>query len=193
MTADAPARSEAKRRVPWLALLPLILFAALAVLFASRLLWGGNAQIVPSVLIGRPAPVTPLTPLPGIVDETGASVPAPLFGSASQGEVRLVNFWASWCAPCRVEHPALMALAEREGLELVGVAYKDTPERARAFLAELGNPFDAIGQDPDGRAALEWGVSAAPETFLVASDGTVLFRHQGAIDAAMLARIEGAL
>ena len=197
MTTETPPHPTSRpmapnRRIPWLALLPLILFAALAILFASRLLLGGDAQVVPSVLIGRPTPVTPLAPLPGMVDEAGEPVPAPLFGPASQGQVRLVNFWASWCAPCRAEHPVLMALAAREGLELVGVAYKDEPDRARAFLDELGNPFDAIGLDPEGRAALEWGVAAAPETFLIAADGTVLFRHQGALDRDALNRIDGA-
>jgi cytochrome c biogenesis protein CcmG/thiol:disulfide interchange protein DsbE len=94
--------------------------------------------------------------------------------------VKLVNFWASWCAPCRVEHPLLTEIAV-SGVPVIGVNYKDAPANALAFLAELGDPFVSIGADASGHTGLDWGIYGVPETFVVAADGTVLLRHPGPI------------
>jgi cytochrome c biogenesis protein CcmG/thiol:disulfide interchange protein DsbE len=147
-------------------LLPPAIFAALAGLFAVGMLRDGGDEL-PSALVGQPAPATEMAPLPGY----RALDPAVL----ADGEVKLVNFWASWCAPCRLEHPVLTSLSQ-EGLPVYGIAYKDDPDRAAAFLQELGNPFSAIGQDPRGRIAPDWGLYGVPETFVLAGDGTVIDR-----------------
>lgn len=169
MSMEAETR---KKRLPWLALLPLFLFLALAGVFLFQLLSGRDASVVPSALIGAPAPQTNLpslegSPLPGIDS------------AAFDGKLTLVNVWASWCAPCRQEHPLLMELADDEGLVIAGLNYKDRPTQARGFLAELGNPYDAIGVDGSGRTAIDWGVYGVPETFLVGPDGTILYKHVG--------------
>jgi cytochrome c biogenesis protein CcmG, thiol:disulfide interchange protein DsbE len=154
------------------ALLPLVIFAALAGLFLLQLLSGRQASVVPSALIGAQAPATNLPPL--------EQIGLPGIDSAEfEGQVTLVNVWASWCVPCRQEHPYLMALAEEGRVNIAGINYKDRPENARRFLGELGNPFDAIGVDNSGRTAIDWGVYGVPETFLVGRDGTILYKHVG--------------
>lgn len=96
------------------------------------------------------------------------------------GQVKLVNYWASWCAPCRAEHPNLVALAD-EGLPIYGINYKDDPDKALAFLAELGNPYKAVSADDTGRTAIDWGLYGVPETYVLAGDGTVILRFAGPI------------
>jgi cytochrome c biogenesis protein CcmG/thiol:disulfide interchange protein DsbE len=165
------AEPAVKRRA-WLALLPLAAFLALAALFMSQLLSGRDTSVVPSALIGAPAPATDLPPL------EGGDLPG-LSSTAFAGKVTLVNVWASWCAPCRAEHPLLMELAKDGRIVLAGLNYKDTPENARRFLGGLGNPFDAIGVDRTGRTAIDWGVYGVPETFLIGRDGKILYKHVG--------------
>ncbi|MFN3764579.1 MAG: DsbE family thiol:disulfide interchange protein [Aliihoeflea sp.] len=161
-----------RKRLPWLALLPLLLFLALAGIFLFQLLSGRDASVVPSALIGAPAPQTNLPPLEGL--------PLPGIESAAfEGNLTLVNVWASWCAPCRQEHPLLIELSRDENLVIAGLNYKDRAEQARGFLSELGNPYDAIGVDGSGRTAIDWGVYGVPETFLVGPDGTILYKHVG--------------
>lgn len=176
--------SAARRGPSPFVLLPLVVFVALAGVFGLRMMEGGETNVVPSPLIGRPAPdatFPPLLPtLPGIDP------------AAFKGRVTLVNIFASWCAPCRVEHPRIMALAETPGLAVVGIDYKDAPDKGRAFLAELGNPFDAVGVDPDGRGAIDWGLTGVPESFLVGPDGTIRYKHTGPIDEDALAGPLGA-
>ena len=155
-------------------LLPLALFLALAGVFLAQLVSGRDGSVVPSALIGQPAPDTPLPPL------EGSGLPGfepSLFG----GKITLVNVWASWCAPCRLEHPLLMQLARDERIDIAGLNYKDRPDNARRLLGELGNPYSAIGVDDAGRAAIEWGVYGVPETFLVGRDGRILYKHVGPI------------
>jgi cytochrome c biogenesis protein CcmG/thiol:disulfide interchange protein DsbE len=163
-------------RLRLLYLLPVLVFAALALLFLFRL-YGGDPSRVPSALIGRPVPAFTLEPLPGLT-EAGQPVPG-LSDADLKGRVTVVNVWASWCAPCRQEHPALIELAKNPAIRLVGINYKDNPENARRFLGSLGNPFAAIGADTSGRAAIDWGVYGVPETFVVGPDGTIRYKHIG--------------
>jgi cytochrome c biogenesis protein CcmG, thiol:disulfide interchange protein DsbE len=170
---------------------PLAIFLALAGIFLAQLLSGRDISAVPSALIGEAAPKTSLPPLPGL------ELPG-LESADFKGKVTLVNVWASWCAPCREEHPVLMALAEDRRFAIAGLNYKDRSENARRFLGDLGNPYAAIGVDEAGRTAIDWGVYGVPETFLVGRDGKVLFKHVGplTVDAAkrtLLPEIEKAL
>jgi len=172
------------KRIPPLALLPPVIFAGLAGLFLGGM-FRMDPDALPSTLVGQPAPVVEVTPLPGLVPFTRAMLEEP--------GPKLVNFWASWCAPCRVEHPQLMALQD-EGLAIYGVNYKDDAVKARAFLAELGDPFEGVGGDDAGRMAIEWGVYGVPETFVLDSDGTVLLRFAGPVtDVILEKRIRPAL
>ncbi len=166
-----PAQS-ARRPRRLVVVLPLVVFALLAGVFLLQLLSGRDGSVVPSALIGQPAPKTVLDALDGL------GVPG-LDSASFAGKVTVVNIFASWCAPCREEHPLLLALAGDTRFALSGLNYKDQPEDARRFLGELGNPFGAIGVDPAGRAAIEWGVYGVPETFVIGKDGTILFKHVG--------------
>src|SRR5690606_19180578 len=114
--------------------------------------------------------------------------PVPGFTSANLGggEVRVVNFWASWCVPCVTEHPMLVELVARTGVPLYGVNYKDQADSARRFLGRYGNPFTAVGVDPLGRGAIDWGVYGMPETFVIAADGSIAYKHVGPITEASL-------
>jgi cytochrome c biogenesis protein CcmG/thiol:disulfide interchange protein DsbE len=151
--------------------LPPLVFAGLAALFVLGMN-RENAQELPSALIGQAAPGVPVAAL-GDLPAFDASVMA-------DGQVKLVNFWASWCAPCRVEHPHLTALAA-EGVPIYGIAYKDDPANALAFLAELGNPYVAVLADAEGRHAIDWGVYGVPETYVIAGDGTIIARMAGPV------------
>lgn len=168
--------------------IPLAIFLALAVVFFTRI--GGDHSVVPSALINKPAPQLALPVL------EGANTPA-LDPAAFKGNVTLVNIWASWCAPCRAEHPFLVRLAKDNRVRVVGVNYKDQPANALRFLVQLGNPFVAIGVDTAGRAAIEWGVYGVPETFLVGRDESIRYKQVGPITAEnysrLLAEIEKAL
>jgi len=174
-----------------LVLLPLGVFLALAAIFLIQLLSGRDASVVPSALLGEPAPQTDLPPL------EGSGLPG-LSSADFAGKVTLVNVWGSWCLPCRQEHPLLMQLARDERIVIAGMNYKDEPENARRFLGDLGNPFDAIGVDTSGRTAIDWGVYGVPETFLVGPDGMILYKHVGpftpeSVTGELLPRIEEAL
>ncbi|MBB6465774.1 DsbE family thiol:disulfide interchange protein [Aminobacter carboxidus] len=172
-------------------LLPLLIFLALAGLFLVQLLSGRDLTAVPSALIGQTAPKTELPPLEGL------SLPG-LNSAEFTGKVTLVNVWASWCAPCREEHPVLLELSKDQRFSIAGLNYKDKPENARRFLGDLGNPFKAVGVDQNGRTAIDWGVYGVPETFLVGKDGKVAFKHVGplspeAVTATLMPAIEKAL
>ncbi len=168
--------------------IPLAIFLALAAVFYFRI--GGDHTVVPSALINKPAPMLALSAL------DGANTPT-LDPASFKGFVTVVNVWASWCAPCRAEHPFLVRLAKDKRIRVTGINYKDQPATALRFLAQLGNPFAAIGVDAAGRAAIEWGVYGVPETFLVGRDGLIKFKQVGPITAEnfprMLAEIEKAL
>jgi cytochrome c biogenesis protein CcmG/thiol:disulfide interchange protein DsbE len=158
--------------------LPLVAFMALAALFYSRL-GAGDPSALPSVLIGKPAPANTLPPLEGL-QRDGASVPG-LDPAQFQGNITIVNVWASWCVPCRDEAALLVRLAADKRFRIVGINYKDEPENARRFLARFGNPYQAVGVDRIGRAAIDWGVYGVPETFVVGRDGRIVFKLVGPI------------
>jgi cytochrome c biogenesis protein CcmG/thiol:disulfide interchange protein DsbE len=152
----------------WLAFAPLAVLIALAALFAGFAL-KRDPHVQPHALVGKPMPALQL---PELADGR----PAPI-RAAGDGPV-LVNFFASWWAPCEVEHPQLMAL-KAQGVKVVGIAYKDAPANTQAFLTRLGDPFAERLVDRDGRAGLEFGVTGVPETYLVGSDGVILAKHTG--------------
>lgn len=144
----------------------LLLVALLAVLVVGL---RRDPSYVPSPLVGRPAPEFSL---PKLDDPTGRLSKADL-----QGDVALVNVWATWCGGCRQEHPFLMTLARQGDVRIYGLNWKDDPALARQWLEDLGNPYQSVGVDQDGRAAIDWGVYGAPETFLLDAGGNVLFKH----------------
>lgn len=175
----APEADAEKRRPKIWAFLPLAGFVVLAGLFYHQL-YAGDPSTLPSVLIGRPVPAFDLPPVEGLVRPDGA--PLPGFAAADlTGAVTVVNVWASWCGPCREEHPLLVDLAEDTRFRLVGINYKDDPDNAARFLNALGNPFSAVGSDRSGRVGIDWGVYGVPETFVVATDGTIAYKHIGPI------------
>jgi cytochrome c biogenesis protein CcmG/thiol:disulfide interchange protein DsbE len=168
----------APKRRSWLVALPLLLFVALAGIFLARL-YGGDPSKIPSALIGRPAPQTPLPQLEGLARD-GAQVPG-LDPEIFKGKVSVVNVWASWCVPCHDEAPLLTELAKDKRLQIVGINYKDAPDNARRFLGRYGNPFGVVGVDGNGRASIEWGVYGVPETFVVGRDGTIAYKMVGPV------------
>jgi cytochrome c biogenesis protein CcmG, thiol:disulfide interchange protein DsbE len=180
------------RRSPWLYAIPLLVFAALAAVFAKGL-FSGDASKVPSALIGKPAPAVTLAPLEGL-QRDGQPVPTFAMADLAKGKATIVNVFASWCAPCRVEHPFLVAMADSAAVKqgkvaLVGFNYKDEAENARRFLGALGNPYSAVGVDRAGRAAIDWGVYGVPETFLIGPDGRILEKHVGPLDGQAASRM----
>lgn len=160
-------------RISPLMIAPPAIFAAFALL-AGIGMFREDKDALPSAREGQPAPPVVLTELPGKTPFTDADL--------RDGKVKLVNFWASWCAPCRVEHPHLEALAD-EGLAIYGINYKDDPANALGFLDELGDPYAAIGADASGRMALDWGVYGVPETYVIDGDGTIILRFAGPVTA----------
>ncbi len=181
--AGAPPEAAAaeRRRPRLLVLLPLILFAALAALFYGRL-FSGDPSRLPSALIGREAPPLDLPALAGL-EAGGQPVPG-LTSAELKGRVTVLNVFASWCVPCRDEHPVLVELAKLSGdFRLVGLNYKDDAENARRFLGRFGNPYAAVGVDATGRTAIDWGVYGVPETFVIGKDGRIAYKYIGPLDA----------
>jgi len=161
-------------------LLPLLLF----VVIAGYFMWGLDSErdprAVPSVMIDKPVPEFDLPMIRGM---DGAGLAA----SDLRGQgVTLVNFFASWCIPCRAEHPLLEKMVREDGVRLVGINYKNKPEEARAWLAKLGNPYARIGADESGRVAIDWGVYGVPETFVVDNESRIRYRHLGPLTPAAI-------
>ena len=156
--------------------LPIAVFAVLAGVFGYYLYQidsgGKDIKQIPSALIDKPMPQFSLPPIIGRDDG--------LATTDLKGKVAMVNVFASWCPPCRVEHPILMRLAE-EGVEIYGINYKDKPRDALAFLAKYGDPYPRVGADAEGRASIEWGVYGYPETFVVDRSGAIRYKHIGPI------------
>src|SRR5882672_7741235 len=147
--------------------IPAVVLTALIVLFAVGL--RHDPTKVPSPLIGKPAPAFSLPTMDGRT----------LTSSELAGKPVLVNFWASWCAPCLEEHPLMLELS-RAGVTVVGINYKDEPQAAREWLARHGNPFTTIAQDRDGNVGIDWGVYGVPETYVVDAHGVIVHKHIGA-------------
>lgn len=177
--------SETSRRRTWLTVIPVATVAVLIALFVLRL-FSGDPSRLPSALVGREAPDFSLPPLVGIIGPAGGPLPGLARTDLAGGRVSVINVWASWCVPCRDEHPYLLRLAERDDIELFGINYKDKPDNARRFLGALGNPYRRIGVDENGRAAIEWGVYGVPETYIVDRRGIVTYRHIGPLTAESL-------
>jgi cytochrome c biogenesis protein CcmG/thiol:disulfide interchange protein DsbE len=166
-------------------IIPLLVFFGIAAILLVRL-DAGDPSLVPSALIGKPAPQFTLKPLDGL-----STSGAPGLSSADlrRGHVTIVNVFASWCVECREEHGALMVLAsdrtlQRQGVELAGIVYKDDPRNALAYLTANGNPFAQVGTDRSGRTGIDFGVYGVPETYVVKGDGTIAYKLVGGISDA---------
>ncbi|MFL4471645.1 DsbE family thiol:disulfide interchange protein [Tateyamaria armeniaca] len=152
-----------------LMLAPIGIFAGFVALAAVGM-FRDNPNELPSTRLGGPAPA--------LTEDTLGDLPGVTPDMLASGEVTLVNFWASWCPPCRAEHPKLLEMAAA-GVPIIGVNFRDTESAATKYLDEDGNPFVGVAFDPAGRSAIDWGVTAPPETFILGRDGTVLFRYIG--------------
>lgn len=191
--SDETARPEtvapkAQRPRYVVAAIPLVLFAALAGVFAYLLLIERDTSEIPSAYLGKPVPEFTLPPLEGL-NRDDAAIPG-LATADLTGRIHVVNIFASWCAPCRAEHPVLLSLSKRDDISVVGINYKDSSANALRFLGSLGNPYDRVGVDTRGRAAIDWGFYGIPETLLVDTDGTVRHKIVGPIGPDKLARLE---
>ncbi len=161
--------------------LPLAMFAALAVLLAAGV-WMSrkpDRDALPSPLIGKPAPAFALP----VLHEPARTVRL----QDLRGQPFLLNVWGSWCVECRVEHPVLTRFAETRRVRVVGYNWKDEPADALRWLAQFGNPYWVVLSDVEGRAAIDWGIYGAPETFLVDADGIIRWKHVGPLDDGVIA------
>lgn len=168
--AEDAVQTPRRRRV--LAFLPVAIFAGLAGAFYWGLMNSGDE--LPSALAGKPVPEFDLPPIEG--REAGLS------SADLSGDVSIVNVWASWCVPCRVEMPLLVELANRNEVAIYGINYKDQPVAALRFLEETGDPYTKIGADRSGRVSMDWGVYGLPETFVINAAGQVAYKHVGPFD-----------
>ncbi len=155
-------------------LLPLLTLVIMAAFFGWSLLSGRDPASIGSVMVNRPAP-----PLAAPALRPGE--PALTSDLLRTGKPVLLNFFASWCTPCLAEHPLLLRLKEREGMTIIGIAWKNKPEEARAWLAKLGDPFAYVGTDYDGKLSLDWGLSGVPETYLIDANGIVRLHYHAPI------------
>ncbi|HWG78954.1 MAG TPA: DsbE family thiol:disulfide interchange protein [Stellaceae bacterium] len=165
------------RRLPYL--IPIALFLALVGYFGLALRPGHDPSTLPSAMIDKPAPDFDLA---GVAGAPGLS------RATLHGHAAIVNFFASWCLPCRSEHPLLMRLAEQEHVPLFGIAYKDKPEDAARFLGQLGDPYRRVGLDETGRVGIDFGVYGVPETYLIDGNGHIRYRLVGPLTAESLER-----
>ena len=167
------ADASRQRRSRLVLLLPLVVFFGLVLAFAVRL--DRDPSKIPSALIGKSVPVFSLPPVKG--RELGLST------SDLNGEVSLVNVFASWCVACREEHGLLMQLKAGRAMPVHGLNYKDEPDNAARWLNSMGDPYTRTGADRDGRVAIDWGVYGVPETFVVSRDGRIAYKHIGPLTA----------
>jgi cytochrome c biogenesis protein CcmG/thiol:disulfide interchange protein DsbE len=160
-------------------LLPLVIFLVIVAYFSVSLRPGHDSHELPSAMLEKPAPAFDLVGL--------GNSPALALGGL-KGHPFIINFFASWCVPCRIEHPLLMRLAEQDHLPLYGIAYKDKPEDSERLLATFGDPYRQIGMDRDGRVGLDFGVYGVPETYVIDSTGRIRRRFVGPLTADIVAR-----
>jgi len=166
-----------KARGPRMAMFaPIVLFLGIAVMFGIGLTL--NPRDIPSPLIGKPVPVFDLPAVKG--RQLGLS------SASLQGEVSLVNVFASWCTACREEHPLFMDLRRSGIVPIHGLNYKDKPNDAAKWLDELGDPYTRTGADINGRVGIDWGVYGVPETFVIDRQGRIAYKHIGALTPRVL-------
>jgi cytochrome c biogenesis protein CcmG/thiol:disulfide interchange protein DsbE len=161
-----------RNKLSWILIIPIAIFLIVVVF-----LWRGlqlNPHILPSTMLGK---TTPAFTLPNLVDEQQH-----LDESVFQGQVSLLNVWATWCAYCEYQHQVLMHLAQELAVPIYGLNYKDDPQVARDYLQRLGNPYQLVMADTDGKVAIDWGVYGTPEMFLIDAQGVIQYRHVGPID-----------
>ncbi|MBV8800635.1 MAG: DsbE family thiol:disulfide interchange protein [Alphaproteobacteria bacterium] len=165
----------------WLYLIPILVFGGLVYLLFHGL-YAPPPDQIPSALLGKPAPHIALPPL----DQQARAFDN---RDLAAGHVSIINVWASWCVPCRLEAPMLDRLRLQSGSPLYGLVYKDKAARARRFLSEVGNPFSRIDIDSRGRSAIDWGVYDVPETFVIDRKGIVRLRYSGPITEDVLSEV----
>lgn len=183
MTSTGTEPQSTPRGRFWV-LIPVLIFVALAGLFMVGL-QSGDPSKLPSALVGKPAPALDLPAVEGLA-RNGGPVPGLATADISNGKVTVLNVWASWCGPCRDEHPQLIELAKRDDINLVGLNYKDQRENAVRFLTSLGNPFSRVGADTTGRTAVDWGVYGVPETYVISPAGIITYKYTGPLTARSL-------
>jgi cytochrome c biogenesis protein CcmG/thiol:disulfide interchange protein DsbE len=187
MNTPAPAAPESAGR--WRFALPLGIFAVLLIVLIVGLLHAPDKGIIPSPLVGK---AVPQFSIPNLVSGS-----APVDNTQLKGHWSLVNVWGSWCATCRDEHPTLLQIKQQGRVPIVGIDWNDNATDANNWLQQLGNPYDQIGEDPNGRVAIAWGVYAAPESFLINPQGVIVYKQVGEITPAIwreqfLSRIDAA-
>src|SRR5262245_17974158 len=168
-----------ERRSTLLRLLPVLIFAAVAGFFAMALR-SGDPSLIPSTLVGKQVPQGVFPPIEGL-ESNGKPEAGFSSSELAKGRVSVVNYWASWCAPCIEEHPELEKLKSMADVDIYGINYKDSADAARRFIGRFGNPYTAVGTDAQGRAAIDWGVYGTPETFVVNGKGQIVYKHVGPI------------
>ena len=173
-------RDEKTKPRIWTSILPLFIFLGIAGASYSLLSTEGrDVSALPSALIDKPAPNLGVPELKGLI-ENDEQVPG-MTKDMFKGKISIVNVFASWCVPCRQEHPQIIDLGKDDRLQIVGINQRDSNKNALGFLAELGNPYDVVGVDRSGRASIEWGVYGVPETFIVNHQGRIIYKHVGPI------------
>ena len=178
MTEQEEAKPKARI---WTSILPLFIFLGIAGASYSLLSTEGrDVSALPSALIDKPAPNLDVPELKGLM-VNGEQIPG-MTQNMFKDKISIVNVFASWCVPCRQEHPQIVELGKDDRLQIVGINQKDSNKNALGFLAELGNPYDVVGVDRSGRASIEWGVYGVPETFIVNHQGRIIYKHVGPIN-----------
>ncbi|HEY7928845.1 MAG TPA: DsbE family thiol:disulfide interchange protein [Steroidobacteraceae bacterium] len=171
--APTPPQEAGTGSSRWRFVLPLGLFAALLIVLFVGLVHSPEKNIIPSPLVGKAAPQFSI---PNLV-----SGGEPVSNAALRGHWSLVNVWGSWCATCRDEHQTLLMIKQQGAVPIIGIDWNDTPANASNWLQQLGNPYQQVGEDPNGRVAIDWGVYAAPESFLINPQGVIVYKEVGEI------------
>lgn len=183
MTEQA-TKQKPKQRI-WTSILPLFVFLGIAGASYSLLSKEGrDVSALPSALLDKPAPSLGVPELIGL-SKNNAQIPG-MTQDMFKGKISVVNVFASWCVPCRQEHPQIVKLGNDARLQIVGINHKDGNKNALGFLSELGNPYDVVGVDRSGRASIEWGVYGVPETFIVNHEGRIIYKHVGPVSSRAL-------